>query len=93
MKNTKKYMYQPGDIVIVRKDLDKYKSYKMFTGPYKDMTWGIHPDMCLMRGQAVHISGIYKYGAYLISETDEFVWTDEMFSGLAYNECCCNSLL
>ena len=46
-----------------------------------------------MRGQAVHISGIHEYGAYLISETDEFVWTDEMFSGLAYNECCCNSLL
>ena len=93
MKNTKKYMYQPGDIVIVRKDLDKYKSYKMFAGPYKDKTWGIHTDMCLMRGQAVHISGIHEYGAYLISETDEFVWTDEMFSGLAYNECCCNSLL
>ena len=36
MKNTKKYMYQPGDIVIVRKDLDEYKSYKMFAGPYKD---------------------------------------------------------
>ena len=50
MKSTKKYMYQPGDIVIVRKDLDKYKSYKMFAGPYKDKTWSIHPDMCLMRG-------------------------------------------
>ena len=46
----------------------------------------------MLHGQLVHIKD-YSKGQYLVKETDNFKWTDNMFSSLVDNECYCESLL
>ena len=50
-------------------------------------------DMSELHGQLVHIKDYSSNGHYIVEETYDFRWTDDMFSGLANNECCCESLL
>ena len=46
-----------------------------------------------LEGTVVTISGYYD-NRYVIKETDlKTLWTDDMFVGLAYGECYCESLL
>ena len=95
MKDTK---YHVGDAVVVRQDLDLKKCYWMRSGVKEDSPWRnvsdvVTEDMIELCGQTIEIEEIVdtidgkKYrarGRY---------WTDDMFIGLAGNECYCESLL
>lgn len=88
------YRYKIGDAVLVRDDLKYGAFYDMRSGPYPKANSNIVTlDMSELRGQLVHIKDYSSNGHYIVEETYDFRWTDDMFSGLANNECCCESLL
>lgn len=88
------YRYKIGDAVLVRDDLKYGAFYDMRSGPYPKANSNIVTlDMSELHGQLVHIKDYSSNGHYIVEETYDFRWTDAMFSGLANNECCCESLL
>lgn len=88
------YRYKIGEAVWVRDDLEYAAFYDMTSGPYPKNNDNIVTDkMAKLHGRLVHIKNYSPGGQYLVKETDNFRWTDDMFSGLAVNECCCESLL
>lgn len=88
------YRYKIGDAVLVRDDLKYGAFYDMRSGPYPKTNSNIVTlDMSELHGQLVHIKDYSSNGYYIVEETHDFRWTDDMFSGLVNNECCCESLL
>jgi hypothetical protein len=87
------YRYKPEDAVFVRPDLKCGHDYWMRSGVNEN-------EQCLVAiggmlnfaGKMVHISGYSRDGFYYIKE-DPGQWTDDMFVGLAGDECRCESLL
>lgn len=75
--NTTKY--KPGDIVVVRSDLNTTTKYKMEQSSH----WNVATNaMTKLRGCCVTIQKI-PYTQYEISELPGCCWTDEMFEGKA----------
>lgn len=88
------YRYKIGEAVLVRDDLKYGAFYDMMSGPYSKGNRNIATlDMSELHGQLVHIKAYTSAGQYLVEETSDFRWTDDMFSGSASNECYCESLL
>lgn len=88
------YRYKIGEAVLVRDDLKYRTFYNMMSGPYpKDNINIMTLEMSELHGQLVHIKAYTSAGQYLVKETGNARWTDDMFSGSAGNECCCESLL
>ena len=88
------YRYKIGDAVLVRDDLKYGAFYDMRSGPYPKANSNIVTlDMSELHGQLVHIKDYSSNGHYIVEETYDVRLTDDMFSGLANNECCCESLL
>lgn len=88
------YRYKIGDAVLVRDDLKYGAFYDMRSGPHPKANNNIVTlDMWELHGQLVHIKDYSSHGQYIVEETHDFRWTDDMFSGLTDNECCCESLL
>lgn len=98
------YRYKPGDHVVVINEIQEGKDYYM---RYEGAS--LHGEViCVsdktirqrkaLEGTVVTISGYYD-NRYVIKETDlketdlKTLWTDDMFVGLAYGECYCESLL
>lgn len=82
-------LYKPGDTVAIRDDLRTGIYYQM--NPPDGKGWVAIGSMIRMRGKYVTIKDHIEDGpdglcggAYRIKELDNVVWTDEMFSGLAY---------
>lgn len=72
-------LYQPGDRVIVREDLENGEQYCMSDD--KGCAARAVAAMIRFAGQVVTIRGFFL-GRYQIEEAPEWVWTDEMFVGL-----------
>lgn len=88
------YRYKIGEAVLVRDDLEYGAFYDMRSGPYlKDNSNIVTLDMSELRGQLVHIKDYSSGGQYLVEETNDFRWTDDMFSGPLGDVCHCKSLL
>lgn len=73
-------LYQVGDRVIVRNDLNQTARY--FMNGSREVSDIATRDMVALRGQTVTISEIVPNGKYRIRELAYRVWTDEMFEGL-----------
>ena len=80
------YRYKPEDAVFVRPDLKRGHDYLMRSGVNENK-------QCLVAiGDMLNFAG--KDGFYYIKEDPgQWCWTDEMFVGLADDECRCESLL
>ncbi len=76
---SKEHRYQPGDQVVVRRDLTVRKRYYMEDRTVSDIA---NSQMIVLRGQTVTIAMIGSENKYAIKE-DGWIWTDEMFEGLA----------
>lgn len=88
------YRYKIGDAVLVRDDLKYGAFYDMRSGPYPKANSNIVTlDMSELHGQLVHIKDYSYNGHYIVEETHDFRWTDDMFSDQIGNECYCESLL
>lgn len=88
------YRYKIGEAVLVRDDLKYGNYYDMMSGPYSKNNKNVATlEMSELHGQLVHIKNYSPDGQYFVKEMDDFKWTDDMFSSLADNECCCESLL
>lgn len=89
------YRYKPEDAVFVRPDLKRGSDYWMRSGVNENEQCLVAiGDMLNFAGKMVHISGYSRSGSYYIKEdSGRWRWTDEMFVGLAGNECYCESLL
>lgn len=89
------YRYKPEDAVFVRPDLKRGSCYWMRSGVNENKHNLVAiGDRLNFAGKMVHISGYSRDGFYYIKEDPgQWRWTDEMFVGLAVNECCCESLL
>lgn len=96
MQDTK---YHVGDVVIVRQDLDFRKCYWMRSGGKENALWRnvvsdvVTEDMIELCGQTIEIEEIVDTIDGKKYKARGRYWTDDMFSGLAVNECCCESLL
>lgn len=73
-------LYQVGDRVIVRNDLNQIERYYMSGS--REVSDIATRDMVALRGQVVMISEICSSGKYRVRELQLRVWTDEMFEGL-----------
>lgn len=73
-------LYQPGDRVVVREDLEDGGLYSVSDN--KTRRARANSDMVNLAGQAVTIKAIRFDIYYRIEEDDRWVWTDGMFSGL-----------
>ena len=73
-------LYQVGDRVVVRNDLNQIERYYMSGS--REVSDIATRDMVALRGQVVMISEICPNGKYRIRELAYRVWTDEMFEGL-----------
>nr|DAJ21908.1 MAG TPA: hypothetical protein [Siphoviridae sp. ctHdl3] len=89
------YRYKPEDAVFVRPDLKCGLGYWMRSGKNgNEEQLAAVGDMLNFVDKTVHISGYSRSGSYYIKEdSGRWRWTDEMFVGLAGNECYCESLL
>lgn len=89
------YRYKPEDAVFVRSDLKRGHDYLMRSGVNENKQCLVAiGDMLNFAGKMVHISGYSRDGFYYIKEDPgQWCWTDEMFVGLADDECHCESLL
>lgn len=94
------YRYKPGDRVVVINEIRECKNYYMRSGsqyPPSNVICvseaSIHARKAL-EGTVVTILE-YCRNRYVIKEMNrKFLWTDDMFVGLANEkECCCESLL
>ena len=73
-------LYQVGDRVIVRNDLNQIERYYMSGS--REVSDIATRDMVALRGQVVMISEICPNGKYLVRELGRRVWADEMIEGL-----------
>lgn len=89
------YQYKIGEAVWVRDNLKCGAYYDMTSGPYPEGNRNIVTNtMAKLHGQLVHIKNYSFEGQYLVKETNNFRWTDNMFEGSeSNNECRCESLL
>lgn len=89
------YRYKPEDAVFVRPDLKRCSCYGMRSGVNENgQCLAAVGSMLNFVGKMVHISGYSRDGFYYIKEdSEQWRWTDEMFIGLAGDECYCESLL
>ena len=89
------YRYKPEDAVFVRPDLKRGSFYWMRSGANENKQCNVTvSDMLNFVGKMVHISGYSRNGSYRIKEDlGRWSWTDDMFVGLAGDECYCESLL
>lgn len=89
------YRYKPEDAAFVRPDLKCGLGYWMRSGKNgNEEQLAAVGDMLNFVDKTVHISGYSRSGFYYIKEdSGRWRWTDEMFVGLAGNECYCESLL
>ena len=86
------YLYKPGDVVRIRKDLRAGHSYYMKSGPYGGQENDyVSEEMMAMRGKLVHIDHISSSGSYKIKECNG-LWDDEMFE-ITTHQLRCKSLL
>ena len=75
--------YKVGDKVVVSEDIrDDDSVYYMEHGEDEGMY--ATGDMVELRGRTVTITSADEDGYTIKEDDEEFVWTDEMFSGLAY---------
>lgn len=93
------YKYTPGDRVRVIDMFESGRNYYMRSGPKANVVYhgtgsSVIPIRLGLQGKIVTIASIDSSHRYRINEDKEgYSWTDEMFSGLAGNECYCDSLL
>ena len=81
------YRYKPEDAVFVRPDLKRGLCYWMRSGVNENKQNLVAlGDMLDLVGKMVHIY-------YIKEDPGGWCWTDEMFVGLAGDECHCESLL
>ena len=73
-------LYQVGDPVVVRNDLNQTARYFMYGS--REVSDVATRDMVKLRGQIVTISEICSTGKYRVRELGRCFWTDEMFEGL-----------
>ena len=73
-------LYQVGDRVVVRNDLDQIERYYMSGS--REVSDIATRDMVALRGQVVMISEICSSGKYRVRELQLRFWTDGMFEGL-----------
>ena len=73
-------LYQVGDRVIVRNDLNQTARY--FMNGSREVSDIATRDMVALRGQVVMISEICSSGKYRVRELQLRFWTDGMFEGL-----------
>lgn len=75
------YLYQVGDQVRVRQDLNSHQTYFMVGNPKSHNS--ATSEMVKLAGQVVTISAT-DCGQYRVFECSRWLyWTDEMFDGLA----------
>ena len=91
------WCYKPGDKVRVIDHFVKEHEYRMVSGPgcgcATTVKWS-YEERSRLAGSIVTISEYCDNERYQIKETGRRMnWTDEMFVGLADNECYCESLL
>lgn len=91
------WRYKPGDKVRVIDHFVKEHEYHMVSGPGCGCTTTVkwsYEERSRLAGSIVTISEYCDNERYQIKETGcRMNWTDEMFVGLADNECYCESLL
>lgn len=93
------YKYTPGDRVRVIDMFESRRNYYMRSGPKANVAYhspgsSVIPIRLDLQGKIVTIASIDSSHRYRINEDKKgYSWTDEMFSGLAGNECYCDSLL
>lgn len=88
-----KYLYEIGDLVKVRDDIDRNMQYRMRSGPKAGREPGTVYNIEKYRG-SVHKIIAYELGYYKIdNDLDHLYWSDEMFEPMSVNECICDSLL
>ena len=73
-------LYQVGDRVVVRNDLNQIERYYMSGS--REVSDIATRDMVALRGQVVMISEICSSGKYRVRELQLRFWTDGMFEGL-----------
>jgi hypothetical protein len=89
----RKYLYEIGDLVKVRDDIDRNMQYRMRSGPKARCEPGTVYHIGKYRG-SVHKIIAYDEGYYKIdNDPDCLFWSDEMFEPMSVNECICDSLL
>lgn len=88
-----KYLYEIGDLVKVRDDIDRNMQYRMRSGPKAGREPGTVYNIEKYKG-SVHEIISYERGFYKIdNDPDRLFWSDEMFKLVCVNECICDSLL
>lgn len=94
------YRYKPGDRVVVINDIRECKDYYMRSGSWYPPSNVICVSEASIRARKAlegTVVTILEYcrNRYVIKEANrKFLWTDDMFVGLANEkECCCESLL
>lgn len=88
-----KYLYEIGDLVKVRDDINSSKEYYMRSGPRAGCEPSTVYNIEKYKG-SVHEIISYERGYYKIdNDPDCLLWSDEMFEPMLVNECCCESLL
>lgn len=94
------YRYKPGDRVVVINGIQEGKDYYMRSGsryPPSNVICVSEASIRARKALEGTVVTILEYccNRYVIKETDrKFLWTDDMFVGLANEtECYCESLL
>jgi hypothetical protein len=94
------YRYKPGDRVVVINEIRENEDYYMRSGsqfPLANVTCVSESTIRARKALEGTVVTILEYcrNRYVIKETDrKFLWTDDMFVGLANEkECYCESLL
>lgn len=94
------YRYKPGDRVVVINEIQEGKNYYMRSGSWYPPSNVICVSEASIRARKAlegTVVTILEYcrNRYVIKETNrKFLWTDDMFVGLANEtECYCESLL
>ena len=76
--------YKIGDKVVVREDLRRNREYSMGSGIDNSNT--VTDEMMKLRGKVVTVTDVSENGQYVINNQEgrfSFLWTDEMFKGVA----------
>lgn len=76
--------YKVGDKVVVREDLRRNREYSMESGIDNSNT--VTDEMMKLRGKVVTVTDVSENGQYVINNQEgrfSFLWTDEMFKGVA----------
>ena len=76
--------YKVGDKVVVREDLRRNREYSMESDIDNSNT--ATDEMMKLRGKVVTVTDVSENGQYVINNQKgrfSFLWTDEMFKGVA----------